>query len=129
MLQNVAFLKAKEGLKLRVLAPQLPIVLEQGTRTSTKRKTPEVEEVDSAVSTKDIKSSGKRLVKTVAKKTTSKKPNIVEVAPKASIEEAVSLVEDLDDTTTLSVLMREVDQKRQTQAELIETQQVLKEED
>ena len=120
LLQIATFVKAKESLKLRAPIPQLLAAFEQGTRTSIKRKTPEVEKVDPAISTKDVKSFAKKFVKTVAKKTTAKKQKTIEVKPDASIEEAVSLVEDLDDTTTLSTLMREVDQKRQTQAELIE---------
>jgi hypothetical protein len=100
LLQNATFLKVKESLKIRAPAPQLPAASEQGTHTSTKRKTPEVKEVDPTVSTKDAKPSGNGLVKTVAKKTTATKPKIIKAALNALIEEAVSLVEDLDDAST-----------------------------
>uniref|UniRef100_A0A2N9HXF3 Aminotransferase-like plant mobile domain-containing protein n=1 Tax=Fagus sylvatica TaxID=28930 RepID=A0A2N9HXF3_FAGSY len=99
-----------------------------GIHTSTKRKTPEVEEVDFIVSTKDAKPSGKKLVKTVSKRTVAKKPKIIKAGHDASIEEAVPLVDDLDDATTLSILMKEVDQKRQIKAELVEAQQAKEEE-
>ena len=129
LLQNATFLKVKERLKIRAPAPQLPAASEQGTCTSTKRKTPEVKEVDPAVSTKDAKPSGNGLVKSVAKKTTAKKPKIIKAALDALIEEAVSLVEDLDDASTLSNLMKEIDQKKQIQVEFIEVQQVLEAKD
>jgi hypothetical protein len=43
LLQNASFKKAKDGLKLRAPVPQLPATSKQGTHTSTKRKTTEVE--------------------------------------------------------------------------------------
>jgi hypothetical protein len=75
-----------------------------------------VKEVDPAISTQDAKPFGKNLIV----KNVSKKQRTIEVASNASIEEVVTLVDDLDDTATLSVLMREVDRKKQTQAGLIE---------
>ncbi len=112
-------------MKLRAPVPQLSATSKQGTRTSIKRKTPEVEEVDPVVSTKDAKPFGKRLIKTVAKKISAKKPKVIEATPDTLIEETVSLIEELDNATTLFALMKDVDQKRQTQAELIEAQHVL----
>uniref|UniRef100_A0A2N9GFN9 Aminotransferase-like plant mobile domain-containing protein n=1 Tax=Fagus sylvatica TaxID=28930 RepID=A0A2N9GFN9_FAGSY len=126
---NAAFKKAKDGLKLRAPVPQLLATSKQGTRTSIKRKTPEVEKVDPVVSTKDAKPSGKRLIKTVAKKISAKKPKVIEATPDTSIEETVSLIEELDNATTLFALMKDVDQKRKTQAELIEAQHVLEAKD
>ena len=43
LFQNASFKKAKDGLKLRVPIPQLLATSKQGTHTSTKRKTTEVE--------------------------------------------------------------------------------------
>jgi hypothetical protein len=76
LLQDAAFKKAKESVQLQAPLLRLPAPSEQGTRTSTKRKSPEVEEVDPTVSPKGAKPSGKKLIKTVAKKSTAKKPRL-----------------------------------------------------
>uniref|UniRef100_A0A2N9EZV7 Uncharacterized protein n=1 Tax=Fagus sylvatica TaxID=28930 RepID=A0A2N9EZV7_FAGSY len=49
---------------------------------------------------------GKKLFKTVAKKSSAKKAKVVEVVPDSSIIEVESLEEELDDTATLSNLPR-----------------------
>ncbi len=113
MLQNAAFKKAKEDLKLQAPLLKLPTPSEQGTRTSTKRKILEVEEVDHTVFTKDAKPSGKKLIKTVAKKSTAKKARVVEVVLDFSIIEVESLDEERNDTTTLSNLMMSIDEQKQ----------------
>uniref|UniRef100_A0A2N9EM61 Aminotransferase-like plant mobile domain-containing protein n=1 Tax=Fagus sylvatica TaxID=28930 RepID=A0A2N9EM61_FAGSY len=129
LLHDAAFKKAKEGVQsqaplLILLAPS-----EQGTRTSTKRKSPEVEEVDLAVSPKGAKLFGKRLIKAVAKMSTAKKAKVVEVVPDFSIIEVEPLDEELDDTTTLSNLMRKVDEQKQVLSGIIEAQEAFKAED
>ena len=122
LLQDAAFKKVKESLQfqaplLRLLAPS-----EQGTHTSTKRKTPEVEKVDLAVSPKGAKPSDKRLIKTVAKKSTAKKAKIVEVVFDSSIIEAESLEDELDDAATLSNLVRKIDEHKQILSGVIEAE-------
>jgi hypothetical protein len=106
LLQDAAFKKAKESLQLHALLLRLLAPSEQGIRTSTKCKTPEVEEVDPAVSPNGAKPSSKRLVKTTAKKSTAKKAKVVEVVPDSSIIKMEPLDEELDDTATLSNLVR-----------------------
>ena len=106
LLQNAAFKKAKESVRLYAPTPQLPTSLEHGACTSTKRKTPEVEEIDPAVSTTGVKPSGKKLIKTVPKKTTAKKPRVIEETPDALIKEVEPLVEELDDATNLFALIK-----------------------
>uniref|UniRef100_A0A2N9G039 Uncharacterized protein n=1 Tax=Fagus sylvatica TaxID=28930 RepID=A0A2N9G039_FAGSY len=97
LLQNAAFKKAKESVRLHTPTPQLPASSKQGTRTSTKRKTPEVEEIDLAFFTKDAKPSGRKLIKIVAKRATAKKLRVIEVTPNASIKEAKPLALDAED--------------------------------
>ena len=63
-LQNATSKKAKENLKLQAPILRLPASSKQGTRTLTKHKIPEIEEVNPTVSTKGAKPSGKKLVKT-----------------------------------------------------------------
>ena len=79
LLQDAAFKKAKESVQSQAPLLMLPALSEQGIRTSTKRKSLEVEEVNPAVSPKGAKPSGKKLIKTVAKKSTAKKAKVVEV--------------------------------------------------
>uniref|UniRef100_A0A2N9HWC3 Aminotransferase-like plant mobile domain-containing protein n=1 Tax=Fagus sylvatica TaxID=28930 RepID=A0A2N9HWC3_FAGSY len=86
---------------MKLLAPS-----EQRTRTSTKRKTPpKVKEVNTAISPKGAKPSGKRLIKTIAKKSTNKKAKVVEVVLDSSIIEVEPLEDELDDFATLSNLL------------------------
>uniref|UniRef100_A0A2N9G3D1 Uncharacterized protein n=1 Tax=Fagus sylvatica TaxID=28930 RepID=A0A2N9G3D1_FAGSY len=61
-----------------------------------------VKEVDPAISTQDAKPFGKNLIV----KNVSKKQRTIEVASNASIEEVVTLVDDLDDTATLSIAQK-----------------------
>jgi hypothetical protein len=51
LLQNAAFQKAKGSVRLHAHTLQLPTSSKQGACTSTKRKTPEVEEIDLTIST------------------------------------------------------------------------------
>ena len=124
-LQDVAFKKAKESLQLqapllRFLAPS-----EQGIRISTKRKTPEVEEVDPTISPKGAKPSGKGLIKTTTKKSTAKKAKVVEVVFDSSIIEVEPLDEELDDTATLSNLVKKIDEQKQILSGVTEAQEAL----
>uniref|UniRef100_A0A2N9F949 Aminotransferase-like plant mobile domain-containing protein n=1 Tax=Fagus sylvatica TaxID=28930 RepID=A0A2N9F949_FAGSY len=98
---------AEVAFDLRNQLMRLPTSSEQGTHILTKRKTPKVEKVDPAASVKGAKPSGKKLIKIVAKKSTTKKPKVVEVTPETPIIEFEPLDEELDDTTTLFVLIRE----------------------
>uniref|UniRef100_A0A2N9GZC7 Aminotransferase-like plant mobile domain-containing protein n=1 Tax=Fagus sylvatica TaxID=28930 RepID=A0A2N9GZC7_FAGSY len=111
--EDAAFKKAKKSLQLQAPLLRLPAPFEQGTRTSTKRKTIEVEEVDPTISLKGAKPSGKRLIKTVAKKSTAKKAKVIEVVPDSSINEVEPLEDELNDTATLSNLMRKIDKQKQ----------------
>ena len=120
LFQDAAFKKAKESLQLQAPLLRLPTPSEQGTYTSTKRKTLEVEEVDSAVSPKGAKHSGKRLVKTVTKKSTAKKAKVVEVVPDPSIIKVEPLEDELNDAATLSNLVREIDEQKQILSGVIE---------
>ena len=89
----------------------LPTSSEQGVRTSIKRKSPEVEEeVEPTASPKGAKTSGRKLIKTVAKKPSAKKVKVIEVIPDPPILDVEPLDEDLDDATTLSELTRKVDE-------------------
>ena len=107
----------------------LPAPSEQRIRTSTKRKSPEIEEVDLTISPKGAKPSGRKHIKTAAKKPTAKKAKVVEVTPDSSIMEVKPLDEDLDDATTLSNLMRKVDEQKQVLSGIIEAQEALEAED
>ena len=129
LLQDAAFKKAKESVQLQAPLLILPAPSKQGTCTSTKRKSPEVEEVDPTVSPRGAKPSGKRLIKTAAKKSTAKKAKVVEVVPNSSIIEVEPLDEELDDTTTLSNLTRKVDEQKQILSGVIEAQEALEAED
>ena len=129
LLQDVAFKKAKESLQLQAPILKLPAPSEQGTRTSTKRKISEVEEVDLAVSPNGAKPSGKKLFKIVAKKSFAKKAKVVEVVPDSSIIEVESLEEELDDTATLSNLVRKIDEQKQVMSGVIEAQEAFEAED
>jgi hypothetical protein len=51
---------------------------------------------------------------------TAKKAKVVEVVPDFSIIEVEPLDEELDDTTTLSNLMRKVDEQKQVLSGIIE---------
>ena len=119
------FKKAKEDLKLQAPILRLPAPSEQGTRISTKRKTPEVEKVDPTIPSKGAKSSGKKLVKTVAKKSTAKKAKVVEIVYDSSIIEVEPLEEELDDAATLSNLIRSIDEQKQVLSGVIEAQEAL----
>ena len=123
LLQDVVFKKAKESLQLQAPILKLPAPSEQGTRTSTKRKISEVEEVDLAVSPNGAKPSGKKLFKIVAKTSSAKKAKVVEVVPDSSIIEVESLEEELDDTATLSNLVRKIDEQKQVMSGVIEAQE------
>ena len=112
LLQEAAFRKVKENLQLQAPILRLLTPSEQGTRTSTKCKILKVEEVNPVVSPKGAKPFGKKPVKTVAKKSTTKKAKIVEVVLDSSIIEAESLEEELDDTATLSNLVRKIDEQK-----------------
>ena len=122
MLQNAAFKKAKESVRLHALTPQLPTSLGHGARTSTKRKTPKVEEIDPAIFTTGVKPFGKKLIKRVAKKTTTKKLRVIEVTSDALIKEVEPLVEELDDATTLFALIKRGGQQKQVLGGIIEAQ-------
>ena len=129
LLQNATFKKTKESVRLHAFTPQLLPSLEQGACTSTKRKTLEVEEIDLAVSTTGARPSGKKLIKTVARKTTAKKPRVIKATPDASINEITPLVEELNDATTLSSLIKSVGQQKQVLGGIIEAQQALEAKD
>jgi hypothetical protein len=129
LLQDAAFKKAKENVQSQAPLLMLSALSEQGIRTSTKRKSPEVEEVNPAIFPKGAKPSGKKLIKTVAKKSTAKKAKVVEVIPDSSTIEMEPLDEDLGDTTTLSNLMRKVDEQKQVLSDIIEAQKALEAED
>ena len=129
MLQNVAFKKAKEGLKLHAPILNLPASSEQGTRSLTKRKTPEVEEVDPTASTIGAKPFGKKLIKTLAKKSTAKKPRDVEITPDTSIIKIEFLENELNDATILSTLIKSVNEQKQILGGIIEAQEALETED
>ena len=124
LIQDAAFEKAKESVwsqapLLMLLAPS-----EQGVRTSTKRKSLEVEEeVDLTASLKGAKPFGRKFIKTAAKKA------IVEVNPDPSILKVEPLDEDLNNTNTLSNLMRKVDKQKQVLSGIIEAQEALEAED
>jgi hypothetical protein len=105
LLQNAAFKKAKEGLKLHAPILNLPASSEQGTRSSTKRKTPEVEEVDPTAITIGAKPYDKKYIKTLAKK-----PRDVEITPDTSIIEIEFLENELNDATILSTLIKSVNE-------------------
>ena len=121
LLQDAAFEKAKESIQSQTPLLMLPASLEQGVWTSTKRKSSEVEEeVNPTASPKGAKPSGKKLIKTTAKKPTAKKANTAEVVPDPSILEVEPLDEDLDDVTTLSNLTRKVDEQKQVLSGIIE---------
>ena len=114
LLQDVAFEKAKRSIQSQPPFLMLPASSEQEVRTSTKRKSPEVEEeVKPTPSPKGAKTSSRKLIKTAAKKPTAKKVKVVEVVPDPPILEVEPLDEDLDDTTTLSNLTRKVDEQKQ----------------
>ena len=111
LIQDVAFEKAKESVRSQAPPLMLPAPPEQGIRISTKCKSLEVEEeVDLAVSPKGAKTSGRKLIKTAAKKPFAKKFKVIEVVPDPPILDVESLDEDLDDATTLSELTRKVDE-------------------
>ena len=129
LLQNTAFKRAKKSLRLLTPTPQMPAASELGTRTSTKRKTPKVEEIDPAISTKNVKPSSKKLIKTVTKKTTAKKLRVIKAIPDTLIKEVKPMVEELDDASTLSTLMKNVSQQRQVLGGIIKAQQALEAED
>ena len=113
LLQDAAFEKAKRSFQSQPPLLMLPTSSEQGVRTSIKRKSPEVEEeVEPTASPKGAKTSGKKLIKTAAKKPTAKKVKVVKVVPDPPILEVEHLDEDLDDATTLSNLTRKVDEQK-----------------
>ena len=65
----------------------------------------------------------------MAKKSTAKKAKVVEVVPASSIIEVEPLDEELDDATTLSNLMRKVDEQKQVLSGIIEAQEAFEAED
>ena len=65
----------------------------------------------------------------LAKKSTAKKARIVEVVPDSLIIEVEPLDEELDDATTLSNLMRSIDEQKQVLGGVIEAHEVLEVED
>ena len=65
----------------------------------------------------------------MAKKSTTKKPKVVEVTLDTPIIEFEPLDEELDDATTLSVLIREVNEQKQVLGGIIEAQEALEIED
>ena len=129
LFQDAAFKKAKESLQLQAPLLKLPTPSEQGTRTSTKRKTLEVEKVDPAVSPKGAKPFSKKLVKIVAKKSAAKKAKVVEVVPDSSIIEVEPLEEELDNIATLFNLVRKIDEQKKILSGVIEAQEALEAED
>ena len=130
LLQDAAFEKAKGSVQSQTPLLMLPAPSEQGIRTSTKRKSPEVEEeVNPTVSPIGAKPSGRKLIKTAAKKSSAKKAKVVEVVPDSLITEVEPLDEDLDDTTTLSNMMRKADEQKQVLSGIIEAQEALEAED
>jgi hypothetical protein len=121
LIQDAAFEKAKESVWSQTPLLTLPAPSEQGVRTSIKRKSLEVEEeVDLTASPKGAKPFGRKFIKTAAKKPTAKKAKVAEVNPDPSILEVEPLDEDLDNTTTLSNLMRKVDEQKQVLSGIIE---------
>jgi hypothetical protein len=130
LLQDAAFKKAKKSVQSQVPLLMLPAPSEQGIRTATKQKSPEVEkEVNPTVSPKCAKPSGRKLINTAAKKSSAKKAKVVEVVLDSLIIEVEPLDEDLDDTTTLSNLMRKADEQKQVLNGIIEAQEALETED
>ena len=129
LFQDAAFKKAKESLQLQAPLLKLPTPSEQGTRTSTKRKTLEVEKVDPAVSPKGAKPFSKKLVKIVAKKSAAKKAKVVEVVPDSSIIEVEPLEEELDNIATLFNLVSKIDEQKKILSGVIEAQEALEAED
>ena len=101
----------------------------QGTHSSTKRKTPEVEEVDPAAITIGAKPSGKKFIKTLAKKSTAKKPRDVEITPDTSIIKIEFLENELNDATILSTLIKSVNEQKQILCGIIKAQEALETED
>jgi colicin import membrane protein len=65
----------------------------------------------------------------LAKKSTAKKARIVEVVPDSLIIEVEPLDEELDDATTLSNLIRSIDEQKQVLGGVIEAHEVLEVED
>jgi hypothetical protein len=130
LLQDEAFEKAKRSVQsqpplLMLLAPS-----DQGVRTLAKRKSSEVEEeAEPITSPKGAKTSGRKLIKTVAKKPSAKKVKVIEVIPDPPILDVEPLDEDLDDATALSELTRKVDEQKQVLSGLIEAQKALEAED
>jgi hypothetical protein len=130
LIQDAAFEKAKESVRGQASLLLLPAPSQQGVRTSTKRKSLEVEEeVDPAVSPKGAKPSGKKLIKTAAKKSAAKKAKVVEAVPDSSIIDVDPLDEDHDDTATLSSLTRKVEVQKRLLSDIIEAQKALEVED
>jgi hypothetical protein len=122
LLQDEAFEKAKRSIQSQPPLLMLPAPSEQGVRTSAKHKSSEVEEeVEPTASPKGAKTSGRKLIKTAAKKPSAKKVKVIEVVPDPPILEVEPLDEDLDDATTLSELTRKVDEQKQVLSGLIET--------
>ena len=130
LIQDAAFEKAKESVWSQAPFLILPAPSEQGIQTSTKRKSPEVEEeVDPIVSPKGAKSSGKKLIKIVAKKSAAKKAKVVKAVPDSSIIDVDPLDEDLDDSATLSSLTRKVEEQKRLLSDIIEAQEAFEAED
>jgi hypothetical protein len=130
LLQDEAFKQAKRSVQSQQLPLMLPAPSEQRVRTSTKRKSSEVEkEIESTVSPKGAKTSRKKLIKTAAKKPSAKRVKAIEVIPDPPILEVEPLDKDLEDATTLSELTRKVDDQKQVLSGLIEAQEALEAED
>uniref|UniRef100_A0A2N9EPR3 Aminotransferase-like plant mobile domain-containing protein n=1 Tax=Fagus sylvatica TaxID=28930 RepID=A0A2N9EPR3_FAGSY len=130
LLQDEAFEKAKRSVQSQPPLLMLPAPSDQGVRTLAKRKSSEVEEeAEPITSPKGAKTSGRKLIKTVAKKPSAKKVKVIEVIPDPPILDVEPLDEDLDDATTLSELTRKVNKQKQVLNGLIEAQKALEAED
>jgi hypothetical protein len=112
-LRNQLSRKPKKALGFKLPFSDYQLLQSKGLVLQPNVKTLEVEEVDPAASTKGAKPSGKKLIKTVAKKCTAKKLRVVEVTSDTSIIEIEPLDKELDDATTLSAFIRDVNEQKQ----------------
>ena len=112
-LRNQLSRKPKRASGFKLSFSDYQLLQSKGLVLQPNVKTLEVEEVDPAASTKGAKPSSKKLIKTMAKKCTAKKLRAVEVTPDISIIEIELLDKELDDATTLSALIKDVNEQKQ----------------
>ena len=128
-LRNQLSRKPKRASGFKLSFSDYQLLQSKGLVLQPNVKTLEVEEVDPAASTKGAKPSSKKLIKTMAKKCTAKKLRAVEVTPDISIIEIELLDKELDDATTLSALIRDVNEQKQILGGIIKAQKALETED